>query len=236
MPVYANGKAVGRVETIDLFQSLVDARGCYYLFRNTNVGLAGITTLDTSKVTSMEYMFYGASNLDAFDFASLDASKVTNMRGMFYGCSSLTALDLSGFDTSKVTNMWGMFSNCSSLATLDLSGFDTSNVTNMWYMFENCSSLTALKAGKPGTCKQSFSLSNSYNLSSESVIGVANWLYDYSSGSSHTLTLHNDVKTNIADQYVKPSSEEGVYVACESGDEGAILLTNYINNKNWSIA
>ena len=97
--------------------------------------------LDTSNVTSMQYMFSGCSSLTSLDLSNWDTSNVTDMSEMFIGCSSLKSLDLSSFNTSKVTNMGWMFSGCSSLTSLDLSNFNTSNVTNMNYMFYNCSAL-----------------------------------------------------------------------------------------------
>ncbi|EPA0803479.1 immunoglobulin-like domain-containing protein [Enterococcus hirae] len=43
--------------------------------------------------------------------SQLDTSKVTNMQYMFNALSSVTSLDLSGFDTSNVTHMQAMFYN-----------------------------------------------------------------------------------------------------------------------------
>ncbi len=100
--------------------------------------------LNTSEVTTMEYMFAYCKSLTTLDVSTFDTSKVTNMGYMFGrvppgeyagGCSSLTSLDLSNFDTSNVTNMRGMFSECQSLRYLDVSSFDTSKVTDMYAMF-----------------------------------------------------------------------------------------------------
>ena len=99
---------------------------------------------DTSKVTSMNFMFGLCMNLTSLDLSSFDTSKVTSMNFMFGLCMNLTSLDLSSFDTSNVTNMVSMFSNCRSLTSLDLSNFNTSNVTNMESMFSSCSNLTSL--------------------------------------------------------------------------------------------
>ena len=99
---------------------------------------------DTSKVTSMDYMFYDCKALTSLDVSSFDTSKVTSMFYMFGYCQSLTSLDVSKFDTSKVTDMRGMFYNCNALTSLDVSKFDTSNVTSMYYMFSQCQSLTSL--------------------------------------------------------------------------------------------
>ncbi|MCT3393100.1 BspA family leucine-rich repeat surface protein [Lentilactobacillus hilgardii] len=106
--------------------------------------IAGMDKLDTSKATSMSWMFAGDSGLTSLDLSKFDTSKVTNMKSMFDGDFGLTNLDVSNFDTSKVTNMTEMFLNNSKLTSLDLSKFDTSKVTNMNRMFSDASSLTSL--------------------------------------------------------------------------------------------
>ena len=110
-----------------------------------------LSGLDTSRVTSMSFMFSGCSSLASLDLSSFDTSKVAHMRDMFSGCSKLASLDLSSFDTSNVADnnkeimdMCSMFSGCSSLASLDLSSFDTSKVTNMSLMFDGCLRLESL--------------------------------------------------------------------------------------------
>ena len=108
---------------------------------------------DTSKVTSMAYMFYDCKALTSLDVSSFDTSKVTSMFYMFGYCQALTSLDLSKFDTSKVTNMVGMFGYCNALTSLDLSKFDTSKVTSMDSMFLGCKALTSLDVSKFDTSK-----------------------------------------------------------------------------------
>ena len=107
---------------------------------------------DTSKITTMEYMFLGikASTLDVSKF---DTSNVTNMRGMFDGASNLTSLDLSSFDTSKVVDMSYLFVGLSKITELDVSSFNTSNVTNMRGMFDGVSNITSLDLSNFDTTK-----------------------------------------------------------------------------------
>ena len=120
----------------------------YYMFRDCS-GLTSLdlTSLDTSKVINMEAMFSDCSGLTSLDLTPLDTSNVTDMSYMFDSCSSLTVLNVSSFDTQNVTNMAYMFNGCSGLTSLDLSNFDTQNVTNMYYMFYCCSKLKTLKTG-----------------------------------------------------------------------------------------
>ncbi|MCL2047278.1 MAG: BspA family leucine-rich repeat surface protein, partial [Defluviitaleaceae bacterium] len=142
-----------------LFDSLynvteIEGLGFFNTSRVTDMGdmfygASGLTALDlssfdTSNVMHMDSMFNGASGLTTLDLSSFDTSNVTSMYGMFGGASGLTALDLSDFDTSKVTDMFGMFFDASGLTTLDLSKWNTSNVTDMSVMFSGASGLTTL--------------------------------------------------------------------------------------------
>ena len=108
----------------------------------------GISSLNTSKVTSMDYMFSFSSRLTTLDIGRWDTSKVTNMSSMFKQASGLTTLDIGRWDTSKVTNMRAMFSGASELTTLDIGRWDTSNVTSMYAMFQGARGLTTLDIGE----------------------------------------------------------------------------------------
>ena len=114
-----------------------------YCFKKLT-SIENLSLLDTSKVTTMYYMFYGCSGLPSIDLSGFDTSKVTDMSHMFYGCSRLPSIDLSDFDTSKVTTMYYMFYGCSGLPSIDLSDFDTSNVTTMASMFNYCYGLKSI--------------------------------------------------------------------------------------------
>ena len=66
----------------------------------------------------------------------LNTSKVTSMNGMFYNCKKLTTLDLRGFDTENVTDMESMFGDCENLTTIFISEtWTTQNVTKSDNMF-----------------------------------------------------------------------------------------------------
>ena len=129
-----------------IFTDLIIAESIGGLF----AGLPNLTTIegldlfDTSDVTSMGWMFHGASSLTSLDLSNFDTGNVENMSRMFAGTSSLTSLDLSGFDTRNVRTMRWMFHEASSLTSLDLSSFDTGSVVDMGGMFEGASSLTSL--------------------------------------------------------------------------------------------
>ncbi len=117
--------------------------------------LSNITfsAFDTSKVTSMRYMFYNCNKLASLNLSNFDTSKVIGMNSMFDHCSNLTSLDLSNFDTSNVTNMNSMFNSCFELTSLNVSSFDTSKVIDMNNMFYFCRKLASLNLSSFDTSK-----------------------------------------------------------------------------------
>ena len=106
--------------------------------------ITGISSLNTSEVTEMRYMFYNCSKLTSIDLSHFNTSMVTNMGYMFSGCSALTRLDVCHLNTDLVTDMRGMFSNTTALTSLYLIDFNTAKVTNMSYMFYGCSNMAAI--------------------------------------------------------------------------------------------
>ena len=114
-----------------------------------------LSSFDTNNVTTFGQMFEGCSNLRRINLESFNTENVTRMNNMFYGCSKLEEINLSNFNTSKVNHMGGLFSGCSSLKTLDLSNFDTSEVTIMNNMFDGCNSLTSIDISSFNTYKVS---------------------------------------------------------------------------------
>ena len=94
---------------------------------------------DTSQVTDMSCMFYGAFSFSA-DLSQWDTSQATDMSGMFYWASSFSA-DLSQCNTSQVMDMHRMFYGATSFSA-DVSRWDVSRVTNMYGMFRGATSFS----------------------------------------------------------------------------------------------
>ena len=129
LTIVSNGKIMLPSDSSNLF-SFWTRGGCGSISRLNNIKFN--SSIDTSKVTNMSYMFYSI-HAQELDLSSFNTSNVTDMSYMFY-LSDATILDLSNFDTSNVIDMSYMF-YLSDATTFDLSNFDTSNVTNMSYMF-----------------------------------------------------------------------------------------------------
>ncbi len=105
-----------------------------YLFRHCTF-LETITgEWNTSKVTDMSGMFYGARNFNsAIEF---DTSQVTDMSNMFDKAKKFN--QPLNFDTSKVEDMSNMFREA--IHFNQPLKFDTVNVTNMSSMFQGTAS------------------------------------------------------------------------------------------------
>ena len=119
-----------------------------YLFGGlANLAHIDFSNFNTSRVTSMNSMFYGGHSLTTLDLSNFDTSNVTDMTSMFHACKALTTLDLSNFDTANVTKMQSMFHGCEVITSLRLSNFSTSNVTTMQNMFIFCYALVTIYSG-----------------------------------------------------------------------------------------
>ncbi len=97
------------IKKIVLSGKVVAPENSRFLFSTSSPGkdltnvteIEGLSQLDTSKVTAMNYMFYGMSSLTSLDLSSLDTSKVTSMNNMLYN-TPLKKLILG--DTFKFIN------------------------------------------------------------------------------------------------------------------------------------
>ena len=128
--------------------SFADARPtttcAWFNYMENLQSITGISFLNTSEVTNMDFMFNECRGLTSLDLSSFNTTKATSMGAMFQDCESLTSVDLRSFNTANVIDIGWMFYGCSSLTSLDLSSFNTAKVTDMRSMFVNCSNLTSL--------------------------------------------------------------------------------------------
>ena len=121
-------------------------KGAGYNANNFELDLSG---WDTKNVTNMDRLFeesgFNARTWNVKGLSTLNTSKVTSIWSMFYragyGANNFE-LDLSGWDTRNVTNMFMTFREARSVKTIYVGdGFDTSKVTNSTNMFYGASSL-----------------------------------------------------------------------------------------------
>jgi surface protein len=96
-----------------------------------------INDWDTSNITNMSTMFYGAISFNQ-NIGSWNTSNVTNMSNMFQSATSFNQ-DIGSWNTSNVTNMSSMFRSATSF-NQDIGSWETDNVTNMSNMFRSATS------------------------------------------------------------------------------------------------
>ena len=225
--------------TVPLFDTS-NATSMYAMF-NGCTALTTVPLFDTSRVTKMSSMLSGCTALTTVPL--FDTSKGTNMESMFNGCTALTTVPL--FDTSRVTNMGYIFKKCTSLTTVP--SFDIRRVTEASYMFMDCYALTEIRIRNIKTNLQVGSgTSYGHLLTVDSLVHLIYELRD--TGSSKTLTVGNANLEKLANVYVKTIEitdemraeddlvdEKLPFVVCESTDEGAMLITDYVLEKNWTL-
>lgn len=117
----------------------------YYLFSgNTGMTTADVSRWDVSHVTTINRMFSSCTSLKSLDLSSWRTPSLTNTDLAFYQAAVLTSVgDLKGWDVSHVTIMNNMFDLCYKLKSLgDVSGWNTSNVTTMNYLFAGCEAIS----------------------------------------------------------------------------------------------
>ena len=206
-----------------------------------------VPLFNTSNVTNMRSMFLYCRSLKSVPM--FDTSNVASMNSMFEYCSALTTVPL--FDTSNVTNMNSMFSNARKLKSVPK--LDMRNVTRAAYMFVSCEALTDVRLRNIRADIQVGSGDGSrpiadygYNLTVDSLTHL---IYELRDTGSSTLTVGSANLKKLANVYVKPIEitdemraeddlidEKLPFVVCESTDEGACLIEDYMAFKNWRLA
>ena len=229
-----------RLETIPLFDTS-NVKLMTSMFHDCKE-LTSIPLLNTSKVTDMKYMFNECSKLTSIPL--LNTSKVTNMSYMFYKCSKLTSIPL--FDTSNVTYTGDMLRSCSALEVVP--ALDMRNVTGASIMFSSSNALTEIWVRNIKTNLQVGSgTSWGHLLTLESLLHLCKECRKTTSSLKLTVGTANLEK--LANVYVKLIDitddmraeddlidEKYPFVQCESTDEGAMTLQDYMATKMWSLA
>ncbi len=101
-------------------------------FNNNNTALTWTSGTGTSQVSTMNQMFYKASNFNQ-DIDSWDVSGVANMNQMFEQTTKFNK-PLSSWDVSRVEKMGYMFKQAKDF-NKNISAWDVSEVTTMTFMF-----------------------------------------------------------------------------------------------------
>ncbi len=159
-PIYPHKDEITSVVFDDSFADFTELTSTANWFYDCGnlTSITGLEKVNTSKVTTMEYMFDGCRSLTSLDISNFDLSSVQTMSCMFRSCSGLTNINLGNFNASSTTSFSQMFQGCTSLETINISDANTSSATTMYAMFNGCRALTELNLG-------SFNTANVTNMS-----------------------------------------------------------------------
>ena len=137
--------------------------------------LDGLSSMNVTKITDLDTVFYNCSSLSMLDLSSWNAPKVVTINYTFNGCESLKTIDIGFLAEAQLTSATGtfktarklenitnfnkldfsqcvmlnsMFSECEKLTNLDTSNLNASSATNLHDMFFHCYSLSYLNLDK----------------------------------------------------------------------------------------
>ena len=152
--------------------------------------------------TSMSSMFANCYKLTTVNFDNINTSNVTSMEYMFFFDSNLkTIKGLENADTSNVLSMRQMFSGCSTLVNSDLAfltKWSNSKCTDMGFMFSGVSEITSMINIKMPNVENASSMYSGTGLTSITGNLLGQKIQDASfifSDCSSLKTLPSDYKT-----------------------------------------
>jgi surface protein len=207
--------------------------------------LESIPLLNTSQATNFSNMFYACKKIKVLP--AIDTSKGNLLEYFCHSCISLE--EFLGFNTRNATYFNGMFYSCENLVSVEL---DMRNATSATSIFTGNESLTNLVLKNIKTNVQIGKGSNEYNawgtlLTVDSLVNTCYELRD--TGSQKTLTMGSANLEKLANVYVREIpitdamreaddliDEKLPFERCESTDEGATLISDYVLLKNWKLA
>lgn len=203
------------------------------------------TPINVGKPKSLNNAFRYCRSLNTE--VTIDAVNCTDMSYCFYYTDKIPKITVT--NTPNKINTAGVFYGCGALKDVFIDLRTSSNVSNL---FEYCNALENVIVKN---VKLSLKL-GSYTdwgtkLTNASLLNTAQELWDNTGnalGGARTLTLSTPSKTAIQSIYVKlvdvtdEMRAEDEYidnkkpcVECESTDDGAMTLEEYIISKNWQI-
>lgn len=190
--------------------------------------------------TELNFMFYNNGYLtpSVLNMLGIDWEKytinVTSANGMFQGCKVLTIAP--SMTTINLTSAISMFRNDNKLTTIP--AYDLRNAIDLSNMLDGCAALKSLSIFG---MKTSLYLAGCVNLPAEEIVKFGSNCQVIT--ITRGITLGTTLLAKVENIYVKKTGVE-LYVGitcdpcviCESTDEGAMLFTDYMNEKGWTIA
>lgn len=204
---------------------------------NGCTNLTSVALLNTSNVNTMQSAFYKCSKLTTIP--AFDTSKVGMMASTFESCTALTSVP--ALNTSNVYSFYGTFNGCTNLITVN--GLNMIKASTVSSMFNKCTNLTNLTLYNI-KINLTVGSGTSYGhlLTIESLLNTCQECINVN--AARTLTVGSANITKLSSVYVKLTNEPEAdstlpklpMVQCESTDEGAMLVADYMALKQWSLA
>lgn len=223
-----------------------------------------IPLMSFNHVTSTDSMFKDCSQLQDFNFY-WNLPEVTNTNYMFYGCTSLTQRPeiftpkaeqmcymygncinlkvINHVHTESATSIAGIFAGCENLeiinGSIDLSNMESS--LSGAEPFDGCEKLTKVHFinVKSAPFIMPVNLSEGWYkyMIQECIKGTDQHTIKISSKSPVTVSQLNDLFVRFTDPAVSSISigEKGEVEFCNSTDDRAMTVSDYMALKNWSI-
>ena len=206
-------------------------------FFDGSIDLIEVPDIVMPEATNLGWMFYGCESL--VRSPSIYAPKAEDVDKMFQKCSNLVTVGT--LDLGSPKNMSYMFDGCSSLVTIE-GVLDFNNVTSASYIFSGCNNLTTVWMKN----LRQTSFNTPPKLSKECYLYAAQECINGGEGTHNVLELPYGGADSILEEmdlvYVRfkdpsvttiPVGEKGEIEFCESTDDRAMRLIDYLNLKNW---
>lgn len=214
----------------------------------SNSSLETAPNIDTSNAEDMDGMFSYCRKITTIP--AYNVSKATTLANMFNTCTLLENVpELNSINCVKFASMFSSCLNLKTVAGLDLRSASTLTA-NTRNMFSSCAKLENLIL-KNIKINLQIASGTSYGhlLNLHSLLNTIKELHINTSGTK-TLTIGTTNIAKLEDVYVKliditdemRAEDEYIdnkapFVQCESTDEGAMLVTEYVTTiKNWQLA
>ena len=204
-----------------------------------------IGTLDIPNATDLSQMFFSCHHLTDIGDVRYGPN-VSDCGSMFNGCEKITSLSSSSLpDMRTVTSVAYMFSRCYELVTLP--ELDLRSAVYLGSIVQSAGKLQNVRLKN---------IKSNAQIGSGSVYGHLIVVDDLifmiyhlrNAGAARTFTIGSANLAKLADVYVKTIDitdemraeddlidEKLPFVVCESTDEGAMLIKDYVSLKNWTL-
>lgn len=212
------------------------------------IALTTIPELDFSTVTDASSMFGNCSNLESVP--NTFSKPLSGVNSMFSKCAKL--IEVPPLDISQSTTANWLFNGCSALVTipeLDLNsivGTTQYGDPGLKGIFNGCVALTNITLRNiRQTLQVSDGSTYGNNLTLDSLVNTCKECIKpnsiYNTPKLIVGSVNYDKLANVYVKFTDPSvttianGEKGDVIVCESTDEGAMTIKNYMDKKLWTL-